>query len=722
MSYEELAKLRESTKADPSNNILFYSSIYERKKQIGHYEIKSTKNINELNAWLTYKLNLVTGGHYENLSFFNEYGDYTNKLKLFGSSLYSVINEIKGSYPKTVKLPRFRSANRIYIPGPWKTKFMNYNSDAAFLHTKIAHYMNLRSSSYYAKINGTGLRLYFSPDANGPLCGSNYNVLPCDKKPQPVNLGNIILPAKLARKICGQDIVKIKIPDTPQDAIDLGIKNGMLHPNYSIPMPSSEIIKNRIKNLEFRPSQGVYDYLVRAGIKAMFERESIFVTDKELGPILEAVLDGKLDGVKMPSGYIDHIEIIEQKNGWHDLNRYHGIMQVIYKDNKPFLPETVLRYCAKCQRSTPFRRCEQCGSKTERLYFCRNCGKPTVSQTCPNCGLTTTLLTTRDVELSTSIELASRKLNLDVHHDIVFPERGVGEIEDIRKPLLRRRAAIMTSKCGISVIFTTAEIADLDPSEVIIPHRLSSSLLEVARFIDMEIEEIYGGKRIFASYSPEQLVEKNLILLNHDLSAGIKVKVKDIGRSGNVLVNQGILSLLGLGLRNIGFYVSLESDVILNYSGKYCKPARYLNIYNPNLRKTMPKINIDYLAASSKENIVDLSKSLIQLISLLKDKKGAMPQLVKTLILIEKIYNNQMHVCSKCGIRFTLPPISYRCPKCGLKLSPEFDTEMLNSIIISLSNIVEMLENDEREEIEIIIERFQSIFKSNNQLSLSEFS
>jgi len=722
VSYEELAKLRESAKADPSNNLLFYSSIYERKKQIGYYEIKSAKNIAELNTWLTYKLNMVTGGRYENLSFFNESGGYSNRLKLFGSSLYSVINKIKGSYPKTVKLPRFRPANRIYIPGPLKTKFLDYNSDVAFLNTKIAHYMNLRSSSYYAKINGTGLRLYFSPDVDGPLCSSNYNVFPCDKKPQLVNLGNIILPAKLARKICNQDIEKIKIPDTPQDAIDLGIKNGTLHPNYSIPMPSFEIAKNRIKNLEFRYSQVVYDYLARAGIKAMFDRESILVTDKELGPILEAVLDGQLNGVKMPNSYIDHIEIIEQKNGWHDLNRYHGIMQVIYKDNMPFLPETILRYCAKCQRSTPFRRCEQCGSKTERLYFCKNCGKPTISQTCPNCGSTTTILMAKDVELSTSIELASRKLKLDVHHDIIFPERGVGEVEDIRKPLLRRRAAIMTSKCGISVVFATAEIADLEPGEVIIPHRLSSSLLEVARFIDMEIEEIYGGKRIFASYSPEQLVGKNLILLNRDLSAGIRVKVKDIGKGGDVLVNQGILNHLGLGLRNIGFYISLESDVVLNYSGKYCRPARYLNIYNPNLHKTMPKININYLATSSKENIVDLSKSLIQLISLLNDKKSAMPQLVKTLILIEKIYNSQMHICPKCGIRFALPPVNYRCPKCGLKLSPEFNTEILNSIIISLSNIVEMLEDDERKEIEIIIERFQSIFKSNNQLSLSEFS
>ncbi len=418
----------------------------------------------------------------------------------------------------------------------------------------------------------------------------------------------------------------------------------------------------------------------------------------------------------MPDNRIGSIEIIEQKNNEQDINRYHGVMPV----RGQLISRVAMRYCSKCQRATPFRRCEVCGSRTVKLYFCNKCGKPTISQKCPSCGSPAVSMPENDADLQQSLMLASKKLNLDMRLDLAFLDKSAGEVEDIRKAILRRRASILASECGISAFIAHGEAADLNPDEIIIPHRLASSLLDVARFIDAESEEIYGGKRIFSDYSSEQLKGHNIILLNANLSAGIRLRVREIGNE--VLVNPGVLSTLCMGLRNNGLYVSLEEDVILNYSGKYCNPQRYLNIYSAGRRRTLPKIRIDYSAKQARESIVDLSKSLMQLILLFKDKKTAVPHLVKTLMTVENIYNNQTHICPRCGLHFFLPPISYRCPKCGSALSPEFDMEKLNTIIISLRNVAEMLENDEKEEIEIILERFQGIFKSDSQLSLSEFS
>ncbi|MCL4344641.1 MAG: hypothetical protein JRN26_06050 [Nitrososphaerota archaeon] len=715
MSYDELVKLRENARADPAHNISFYMSFYEQWRKIGPDKIKSAQNINELNTWLTGELERVTGGHHENLKFYSEHGAYQEPLKLFGTDLHRITGKIRSIYAGEIAHPEFRPANRIYLPGPFRAEFMDYSADAAFINSDIARRINLKSSSYYIKIAGVGLRLYFSPDVRGPLCSSNYDIYPCEKKSQLINLGNIILPAKLARRIAGYGI-KGEIPSTPDEAIASGLENGTLHPNYAIPQPPPDVEKLRIRDLEFRPSPAVLTYLVNSGMLASLKKDSIVVDDEIFGPILQAALDGKLKGVNMPDNRIWSIEIIEQMGNGKDINIYHGIVPV----RGQVIPRIATRYCTRCQRITPFRRCESCGSRTVKLYFCNKCGKPIVSQTCPTCGSAASSMPDNDAELSESLRLASKKLNLDMRLDLAFPDKSVGEIEDIRKVILRRRASILASECGVSAFLAHGEAANLNPDEIIIPHRLASSLLDVARFIDAEIEEIYGGKRIFSEYSPKELIGRELILLNRDLSAGIRLKVREIG--SEVLVNPGVLKKLCMGLRNNSLYVSLEEDVILNYSGKYCDPPRYLNIYGAGSSKTLPKIRIDYSAKQSRESIVDLSKSLMQLIISLKDKKVAVPQLVKTLTAVEIMYNNQAHSCPKCGLRFLLPPLSYRCPICGSELSPEFDTEMLNTIIISLRNVADMLENDEKEEIELILERFQGMFKSDSQLSLSEFS
>lgn len=715
MSYDELIKLRENARADPAHNISFYTSFYEQKKEIDSHEIKNVQNINELNVWLTQELEKITGGHYDNLKFFSEHGAYQEALKLFGPTLYSMTGKIRKIYPAAIAQPAFRPANRIYLPGPLKASFMDYSADIAFINTDVENRMNLKSASYYIKIRGAGLRLHFSPEVRGPLCSSNYDIYPCEKKPGLINLGNIILPAKLTRRITGYDITE-KIPETPDEAINSGLKNKILHPNYSILPPPPEVSGLRIRDLEFQPSPAVFTYLSNTGIMASSKRDSILVTDEIFGPILRAALDGQLDGVKMPDNRIESIEIIEQKNNTQDINRYHGVMPVRGQS----ISSVAIRYCSKCQRTTPFRRCEACGSRTVKLYFCNKCGKPTISQKCPICGSPTVSMPENDAALQESLTLASKKLNLDMRLDLAFPDKSAGEVEDIRKAILRRRASIMASECGISAFTAHGEAADLNPDEIIISHRLASSLLDVARFIDAEIEEIYNGKRIFSDYSPEQLKGHDVILLNADLSAGIRLKVKEIGNE--VLVNPGVLSTLCMGLRNNGLYISLEEDVILNYSGKYCNPQRYLNIYGTGRRNTLPKIRIDYSAKQAKESIVDLSKSLMQLILSFNDKKYAVPHLVKTLMTVESIYYNQTHICPRCGLHFSVPPISYRCPKCGSELSPEFNTETLNTIIISLRNVAETLGNEEKEEIEIILERFQGIFKSDSQLSLSEFS
>ncbi len=712
MSYDELIRLRENVMADPAHNLSFYESTYKRSKGV---ESKSVQSINELNIWLAGELNRITGGRYENVKFFGENGAHQEALRLFGPALPHIAKKIRKMYLKEVTVPRFKPANRIYVPGPLRVAFMNYSANMAFINSEIAHRMNLKSASYYIKINGNGLRLYFSPDVDGPRCSSNYDIYPCGNKSQLLNLGSIILPAKLAKRISGYDIMG-KIPDTSDEAIRLGIKSGILHPNYSIPPPSSEVKELRIRELEFSPSPVVYTYLANSGILASSKNDSIVVTDKVLGPILKASLDGQLDAVKMPNNHIRSFEIIEQRSNEQDINQYHGIIHV----SGQLISGVAMRYCITCKRTTPFRRCEACGSRTVKLYFCKKCDKPTISQTCPTCGSTASALPESDLNISESLELASKKLNLDTHLELAFPSKSVGEIEDIRKAILRRHASILTSECGISAFLAHGEAADLNSDQIIIPHRLASSLLDVARFIDAEIEEIYNGKRIFSEYSPEQLIGHNLILLNTHLSVGIRLKVKEIGNA--VLINPGVLSMLCMGLRNNSLYVSLEEDVTLNYSGKYCRPSRYLNIYGSGWHRTLPKIKIDYYLNNAGEKIVDLTKSLMQLIISFKDKKASVTSLVKTLMTVENMYNSQAHFCPRCGTHFSLPPISYRCPKCGSELSPEFDAGMLNTIIISLRNVAETLEGDEKEEIEIILERLQSTLKSDSQLSLSEFS
>jgi len=713
MDYDELIKMREEAGADPFHNISFSERAYKRGRAAEPGKISS---INELNAWLLSELNRLTGGHYENMKFFNENGSYTGALRLFGPALPHVVKRIKRIYPKGLTLPGLRSANRIYVPGYFRVKFLSYKAHIAVINSEIASYMNLKSPSYYIKVNGFGLRLYFSRDVEGPRCASNYNIFPCNGKSQlVVNLGSMILPAGLTRKISGYDVNE-KIPDTPDEAINMAIKNGAMHPNFSIPPPPSELRALRIRGLEFSFSPSIYSYLAGSGITASFKDGRMVVTDEALGPVIEAYLDGKLEGVRMANVSLGSIEIIEQKDSEVDINRYHGIIPV--QGDK--ISHVSLRYCLACNRSTPFRRCEACGSKTVKLYFCKKCGKPTIEKTCPICGSPAGPMPEGDVSLSESLQLAGKMLNLDPKFELSFPARSGGEVEDIRKAILRRRASIMASECGISAFQARAEAADIDPGQVIIPYRLASSLMDVARFIDAEMEQIYSGRKAFSAYSPEGLIGHNVILLNGNLSAGIRLRVKEIGSA--LLVNPGVLNMLSMSPKSNMIYVSLEEDVILNYSGQYCSPPKYLNIYPPGNGLTLPRIRLEYASSSLNENIVDMVKSLIDLIVSLNDKKGSIIPLVQTLIALENAYNTQLYICNKCGARFSIPPVSLTCTRCGAKLSPEIDAKGLNAVIISLRNLVEKLDENEREEVELILERLQGAFKSQSQLSLTEFS
>ncbi len=378
MSHDELIKLREGAKADPSHNISFFETAYKRSRAVEPGDIQS---INELNAWLALELGRLTGGHYENVKFFRENGSYTEALKLFGPALPHIAKKIKKIYPEKLVLPKFKPANRIYVPGFFRVEFMNYSANIAIINSEIARYMNLKSPSYYIKVNGSGLRLYFSHDVEGPRCSSNDNIFPCNNKSQLVNLGSMVLPAKLTKRISGYDINE-KIPDTPYEAIGLAVKNGVIHPNFSIPPPPSELKALRIKELEFSYSPLIYSYLASSGITATSKDGTIVVTDKALGPILKAYLDGQLENVRMTNIAIRSIEIIEQKDSEDDINQYHGIVPV----QGHLISGVTMRYCPTCNRATPFRRCEACGSKTVKLYFCRKCGKPTIAQTCPSCG------------------------------------------------------------------------------------------------------------------------------------------------------------------------------------------------------------------------------------------------------------------------------------------------------------------------------------------------
>ncbi len=652
----------------------------------------SVANLNEqLNEKLKEKLGDYDGAH----KFVDGYA--VRGLTLLGDASYAVMKLIRKS-PLAGDLHIAGLARTPYVtlPSLFRLRFLKSDMNLAYAHSKVQEIFGLKEASYPASIGAQRMRLYFSDELRPPIC-INRN-----KGCQYLALGELALPYSMCGLFyqnCGEP------PRDLDEAFELAKGTGHLHPNYAFTLPSSEVRAAVLKGgFDFNPQLIVYFAL--NGVEMKVKEDRVELIEGEMLKVLTSYVNGELSGVTVPEPAKPPVRIRPNPPLPEEREEAMGIM--------PEGPVNI-NYCERCRRDTPFKICEACGGTTRPLMECPRCGIETVEERCPRCGGDTRPVVSRRYNLNEILSAAATSLGLTVNLSDLPSIRSNKAFEPAQKAVLRRFFSVHCDSDGVHKVPIRVEAADVSAGEIILPYRTASSLIDVARFIDSELRLIFNEKTLFSKYEPEALVGSRVVLMHRRLRYGVELVVSGLRNEFEALVNPGTMSAIFDGfLFNVG-YVALSADVGLNYLGPY--PMVIFHSTTPETLAIKPS-----MAKSSYvlQGFVELEKGLLDGMSKLAPEVISINEIITHANEIELAYSTQRHVCEKCGKRYSVPPLNYRCSRCGSKLRPSYYTADLSTMIAMLGNIASNSAADD-EFVQLYIGKLQAMIKSSTQMSLSEF-
>lgn len=238
------------------------------------------------------------------------------------------------------------------------------------------------------------------------------------------------------------------------------------------------------------------------------------------------------------------------------IGEYGGSQRDIIKaisENTAFVLELSILKCPYCGRYTYENICSECGIRTVQAYYCRNCKKEMDTLKCSRCG---------------ENGVASKYWNVDIGHlynsiisryniSTVKRLKGVKGLlnykkryEDLSKGILRSRHKISVFKDGTCRIDITNapldkvrlsdiklsvdkarelgydvenhdDVIDIFPMDIIIPESVGDKIVDICKFIDEELEKIYGLSAYYKVKDREDLIGKLVVGLSPHTSSGV---------------------------------------------------------------------------------------------------------------------------------------------------------------------------------------------------------
>ncbi len=275
--------------------------------------------------------------------------------------------------------------------------------------------------------------------------------------------------------------------------------------------------------------------------------------------------------------------------------------------------------CSKCNSNTIFRFCEKCNSKTKQLFNCRSCGLIEKKE-CPTHGRTYPYKK-QIININHYFNYTLRRLKLNVFPDLIKGVRGTSSKEHIPeylgKGILRSKHHLFVNKDGtirldcsesplthfkpkeihVSVeqlrklgytrdchgkeLVDEDQVLELKVQDIVLPcckvcgeEPFDEVLFRVSKFIDEELERLYGLNSYYNLETKQDLVGNLTICLAPHTSAGI------IGRIIGFSNNQGFQAhpLFHAAMRRdcdgdeAGMFLLL--DGLINFSRSYLPGSR----------------------------------------------------------------------------------------------------------------------------------------------------
>lgn len=283
-----------------------------------------------------------------------------------------------------------------------------------------------------------------------------------------------------------------------------------------------------------------------------------------------------------------------------------------------------LFYCSACQKAMAYPRCEECGQKNIRRYFCRFCGDLEKENCRHGKGASYKM---QDIDINYYFTKAMERLHEKVAPDLVKSIRGTSNkehlVEHLAKGVLRAKHGIYVNKDGTTrydctelpithfkpkeigtvverlkelgyskdidgqELVDSNQLLELKPQDLILPgfHSLEESasqvLTRVAKFVDNLLVNFYGLEPFYKVQKEENLIGHLVIGLAPHISAGM------VGRIIGFSETQGLLThpMYHAGLRRDcdgdEAAVMLLMDALLNFSRKFLPNTRGSTMDSP---------------------------------------------------------------------------------------------------------------------------------------------
>lgn len=283
--------------------------------------------------------------------------------------------------------------------------------------------------------------------------------------------------------------------------------------------------------------------------------------------------------------------------------------------------EFSLFFCEKCMKETIYPKCEICGTFCIKKSFCRECGK-SYSGKCPehNIGQAHS---EQKIDIVKYFEQARKKVGLR-NEDINFVVKGVRgtnnkdhNCEYLAKGLLRAKHGLNVNKDGtIRYDMTEMPITHFKPREIgtsvfklkklgyekdiygnelekddqileIFPHdiilpacpvsgdeKADDVFLNVTKFIDEELEKIYGVKRYFNLMKTEDLVGHLLGCMAPHTCSTVVGRIIGFSRVQALLASPYIHAAMRRDCDGDEAAVMLLMDLLINFSRKFIPSHR----------------------------------------------------------------------------------------------------------------------------------------------------
>lgn len=278
--------------------------------------------------------------------------------------------------------------------------------------------------------------------------------------------------------------------------------------------------------------------------------------------------------------------------------------------------------CKKCGNQTVFRKCEVCGEKTERMYYCRTCKQWMDDEKCPSHG-DNVLFNRRKLDLKNlySNLIKSIHFNPGEVSDLIKGVRGTMNKdhvpENLAKGVLRAKHDLYVNKDGtvrydltelplthfkpkeISTSIETLkkigylydiykeplvsddQILEIKPQDVILPmakEGFASSadkvFINTANFVDELLEKFYDMKPYYKIEKREDLVGQIIIGMAPHISSGIVGRIIGFSNIRALLCSPLYHAALRRDCDGDEACIILGLDAFLNFSRNFLPDKR----------------------------------------------------------------------------------------------------------------------------------------------------